>query len=578
MMYRRGSTKKALVALAFLALGLAACGRGAVSQDVLPSSGLGPVTRAELEDYTLSLPEKRRSPAEGQERTEWRRSLVAELLDSRALAAEAQQRSLAETPEIATELEARREAVLAAEVRDRRIRERVQITDEGLRAFYDANPEEFGHGERIRLRNIFRRVDRGAPATVRTAARREMESLLDELRQGASFADLAKAHSDSETADLGGLIGKIDRGVFTPELEKVIWSLKDGELSEVVATPVGFQIFKLESHIPPFKMAFEEARGKLRRRLTQEATEAVVEELFEELLAASGAVYRPDLLAGEDQEAVLLALDENRLTLADWRRRQQSKSLYARREPAPKEQLATLVRDRLFAWEAARQGIVEEPAIAEPLAAIERSVLSGRVARENLERELAESEESSLQTYYETYQRRYQSPKLVHLHILTRDFPGGEVSYKLYGELEQLARDLRAGARDFGAAARELSEDLSAYRGGDLGPVRLDVFAEWAGPAAQRKVGELADGEVSAPMLIERYDDQLLRYERLGYMLVKLEAVHEPAIRPYDEVRERVVRDYLRQHGDELGRRLREQRLAAIGAEIHDENLVSPGS
>ncbi len=561
------------LALAWLAWGLTACGQGGVAPDVVASSGLGPVTRAELEEFILSLPEQRRSPEEGQDAKAWRRSMVEELLDARALEAEAKKRSLAEEPEVADELNARIEPLLATEVRERRIKERVQITEEDLRSFYEANPEEFGHGERIRLRNIFRRVARDAPSSTREVARREMESMLVELRQGANFADLAKAHSDSETADLGGLIGKVDRGIFNPEMESIIWSLGEGELSDVVPTPVGFHIFKVESHIPPFEMPFEEARGRLRRRLAREATEATLEEYFQELLAASDAVFQPEALDGDDLEAVLFELGDVRLTLADWRRRQEARSVYQQRDPDPSEQVYALARDRLFAWEAKRQGIADEPEIAEALAAAERGVLSGQLAREDMEEAIVESEADKLAAFYDEHKRRYQSPKLVHAHLLTRDFPDGEISYQLFEELEQLAEDIRAGRRDFAEAARELSDDLSAYRGGDLGKIRLDVFAEWAGPPAQRRVAELAAGEVSEPMLIERYEKRQLRYSRQGYMLVKVEAIHEPVIQSFDEARDRVVRDYLRLHGSELGERLRGLRLAKIGARIYEENL-----
>ncbi len=570
----KGSKKTVLgLVLSGLAFCVMACGSESVAPDVVASSRLGSVTRGELEEFILSLPEKRRSPREGLEATEWRRSMVEELLDVRAIEAEAKKRSLTDKPEVAEEVGARIEPLLATEVRSRRLEERVKITEEDLRAFYDANPEEFGHGGRIRLRNIFRRIDRNAPPAARETARREMESLLVELRQGSNFADLAKAHSDSETAHLGGLIGKVDRGVFTPELENIIWNLKDGELSDVVPTSVGFQVFKLESHIPPFSMPFEEARGRLRRRLVQEATAATLEEYFQELLAASGAVYQPEALDGENPEAVLFELDDVRLTLSDWRRRQESRSVFAQREPDPGEQIAALARESLFAWEAKRKGIADEPEIAEALSTAKRGVLTGHLAQEYMEQALAESEAGNVSAFYEENKRRYQSPKLVHVHILTRDFPGGEISYQLYEELEQLSKDVRASRRDFAEVARELSDDLSAYRGGDLGSIRLDAFAEWAGPPAQRKVAELAAGEVSEPMLIERYDEQRLRYRRQGYMLIKVEAIHEPAILLFAEARERVIRDYLRLHGEEVGERLREERLAAIGATIHKENL-----
>ncbi len=550
-----------------------ACRPPAPDPGVVAATDLGEIRRAELEDYILSLPAARRSPPAGSALAEWRRQLLEELISARTLENEARAQGVAETEEGRRLLSSRTESVLTQVMGSRLIGEKVEVTEEDLRAFYDAHPEEFGHPKQIRVRNIYRRVARDAPPEVWEAARREMEDLLEQIRRGARFGDLARAHSDSETAPLEGLIGRLDRGQLDPALEGILWSLGEGEVSGVIRTPVGFQVFKLENHLGRFKMDFEDARTRLRRRLTREATEAAAEAVLEELLEASGATYQPDGLAGGAPEAVLFALEGDSLTVADFHQRLDAAGFFAARDLPLRRLFDQAVRERLYRWQAERQGLADEPEIAARLEQIEREVLIGLAQRERRRAMASELEEQELRDFYTSREERFRTPRLLRLRILTRDFPAAGSWYAVYEELERLAAEIRVGRRDFAAAARELSTDYTAARGGDAGAIRLEALAEWAGPQSQRQVLGLAAGEVSEPILIERYNSNRLTYDRAGYMLVRLEEILTSRRRPFEEVRDQVVEQYLEHGGEEIQGRLRQQILGSAGAEIYPENL-----
>lgn len=564
--------RRRLLACLTLASALA-CRPPAPAPGVVAVSDLGEIRLAELEDHILSLPEPRRSPPADRPLAEWRRQVLEDLIVSRALQAEARSRGLAETPEGRELLESRRDLILSQEMGARLVAEKVSVTEEDLRAFYDAHPEEFSHPEQIRVRNIYRRVARDAPPEVWEAARQEIEGLLDEIRRGARFGDLARAHSDSETAPLDGLIGRLDRGQLDPTLEEILWSLEEGEVSQVIRTPVGFQIFQVENHLGRFKMDFEEARTRLRRRLTREATEAAEEAILGELVEVSGAAYTPDALNGGAPEEVLFALADDSLTVAGLHQRLDALGFSDARELPLRRQLEGAVRERLYLWRAERENLAAEPEIADRLAQTERETLIELALRQRRRAVAGELDEQELRDFYASREERFRTPRLVRLRILTRDFPGDESGwYAVYEELERLAGEIRAGRRDFAEAARELSTDYTAARGGDVGAIRADALAEWAGPHAQREVLELAAGEVSGPILIERYNTNRLTYDRAGYMLVLMEAVEESRARPFEEVRERVVEQYLEQ-SQEIQGRIRQEILRSVGAEIFAENL-----
>ncbi len=85
------------------------------------------------------------------------------------------------------------------------------------------------------------------PSTkARAEAYAKAEALLDSLKHGADFAELAKKYSqDPGSASDGGDLGWAKRGQFVPEFEHAVYALKPGEISGIVETQFGFHIIQL---------------------------------------------------------------------------------------------------------------------------------------------------------------------------------------------------------------------------------------------------------------------------------------------------------------------------------------------
>lgn len=77
--------------------------------------------------------------------------------------------------------------------------------------------------------------------------RQKAQDLLDQIKAGASFEDLAKANSDdSGTASNGGDLGYFGRGVMVAAFEDAAFALDVGEVSDIIQSPFGYHIIKLE--------------------------------------------------------------------------------------------------------------------------------------------------------------------------------------------------------------------------------------------------------------------------------------------------------------------------------------------
>lgn len=98
--------------------------------------------------------------------------------------------------------------------------------------------------EKVKISHIFRNPN--TSPNLKALYYSKAALLLDSIKKGADFSKLAKDNSDDPgSAIQGGDLGFVKRGVFYPEFEAAAFALKEGELSGVVESPVGFHIIQL---------------------------------------------------------------------------------------------------------------------------------------------------------------------------------------------------------------------------------------------------------------------------------------------------------------------------------------------
>jgi peptidyl-prolyl cis-trans isomerase D len=148
----------------------------------------------------------------------------------------------------------------------------IQLSEEDVAEWYSANGDErFALPERIRVRQIVVRTAVDAPEATRAAARKKADEILAEIRGGGDFAAIAKKRSeDKATAANGGDLGLIQPGKLSPSLDAAAWALSAGEVSEIVETPEGFDIVKVEERIEAGMKPLAEVRGEVEKALRAE--------------------------------------------------------------------------------------------------------------------------------------------------------------------------------------------------------------------------------------------------------------------------------------------------------------------
>ena len=122
---------------------------------------------------------------------------------------------------------------------------KVEASKREIEDFFETYKDSIGSiPEKVNLFHIFQNPKAGEK--LKKKFREKALALLDSIKAGKDFAELAKKYSDDPgSAAQGGDLGFVKRGVFYPEFEEVAYKLNVGQISGVVESPVGFHIIQL---------------------------------------------------------------------------------------------------------------------------------------------------------------------------------------------------------------------------------------------------------------------------------------------------------------------------------------------
>ena len=166
-----------------------------------------------------------------------------------------------------------KEQILRTRLVNYQVKSKIVITDEDIRAYYDAHPENYGGKLRYHLRNILMRVPDFATDAEKQAIHDQMAALRSAIDEGASFADLARANSQSPAAADGGDIGEFDKASLSPQIQAALEGLAPGQTTPVLDTDQGFQLFYLEAINRTEGKPLESVREEIRQKLFNEVVD-----------------------------------------------------------------------------------------------------------------------------------------------------------------------------------------------------------------------------------------------------------------------------------------------------------------
>lgn len=163
-----------------------------------------------------------------------------------------------------------REQLTLLRVVDREVRSGVMVADPEMKRYYQEHRDRFALPEEYTLSQILikpRSPDDAADA------KNKMRDIMALLKQGESFEDLALRYSDGPNASRGGRLGLVRQGELLPAIERGVSNLVPGGISDVVESPEGLHIVRLEDKKPKQFRPYEEVRQEIQALVFQQKSE-----------------------------------------------------------------------------------------------------------------------------------------------------------------------------------------------------------------------------------------------------------------------------------------------------------------
>jgi len=147
-----------------------------------------------------------------------------------------------------------------------------KISDVEVGIYFHLHPEQFQLPERREACHIFISINPDYPENTAEIALVRAQEISQRLQKKPyKFADLALKHSECPTALQGGVLGTVKRGTLYPELDAVLFNLKEGQISEPTQSEIGFHILLCKNIQRAETMSLAKATPKIRHLMTERA-------------------------------------------------------------------------------------------------------------------------------------------------------------------------------------------------------------------------------------------------------------------------------------------------------------------
>jgi peptidyl-prolyl cis-trans isomerase C len=174
---------------------------------------------------------------------------------------------------------------------NKEVGQKVMISDEESKTYYDTHPQSFVQPEQIRASHILIKVDADATEAQKTEARKKITAIQQKLKKGEDFATLANNYSEDTTSKKGGDLGYFGRGKMVEPFEEAAFSLKPNEISDIVETQYGYHLIKVVDKKPEAKLTYAEVKDRLNQYLKQQKLQSE-EKLYIDNLRKNAAVEK----------------------------------------------------------------------------------------------------------------------------------------------------------------------------------------------------------------------------------------------------------------------------------------------
>ncbi len=176
-------------------------------------------------------------------------------------------------------------------IRQEVVRE-VQVTREDVEKYYQEHKDDFIRPEQVLLSEIFLSTE-GKSAEEVAEVEKKANELLEQVRQGADFAELAKRHSNGATAQRGGELGSFERSQLSKEIADLVFNLRRGQVTDVIRTQGGFLILRVDERFAAGLQPVDKVEGEITNILYNQRIPDALRRYVERLRSESYIYVKP---------------------------------------------------------------------------------------------------------------------------------------------------------------------------------------------------------------------------------------------------------------------------------------------
>ena len=161
-----------------------------------------------------------------------------------------------------------REQIMVSKVSRYEMSNRVKVSNKEINNYYSSHQKEFWNGSQIRARHILFIVEPDASEKNRREKLDQATKVLNKIREGGDFIEIARKYSEDVSASNGGDLGFITKGKMVAEFEEAVFSIKKGKVSDIVKTEYGYHIIKVEDILAGKTLTLEESKDRITQILS----------------------------------------------------------------------------------------------------------------------------------------------------------------------------------------------------------------------------------------------------------------------------------------------------------------------
>ena len=173
-------------------------------------------------------------------------------------------------------------------------KDKQRVKEREIRRYYKKNSEKYVTPPEIKARHILLKIVPDAPENLMLEKRDILNKIIKKIKKGETFENLAKNYSEDGTSQIGGDLGWFRPGEMVPAFEDAAFSLEIGQVSEIVQSPFGLHLIKVDDRKEKVRKSLESVREEIIDILSNSRAQKRLNEETERLNELTGEFFHEE--------------------------------------------------------------------------------------------------------------------------------------------------------------------------------------------------------------------------------------------------------------------------------------------